>query len=98
MELITKDKANEIASYQISKENAIYQAIEFVNDLILKESNKGNFKTNVLCSQFNQFKCKDESPTNICKFVIDELRDNGYKVTEKYCGDLLEIYLSISWE
>lgn len=98
MELITRDKANEIAAYHSSRENAIFQAIEFVNDLIIKESNKGNFKITVLCSQFNQFKCKDELHTDVCKYVIEELRDNGYKVTEKYCGDLLEVYLSISWE
>ena len=95
MEIISRDEANKIATYQISRENAIYQAIDRVNRLITKESNKGNFKTSILYSQFN---CKDEIRKDVYNFVIDELRESGYKVTEKYLDELSEKYISISWE
>jgi hypothetical protein len=95
MELISRNKANEIATYQISKENAIDQAIEYVNRLITKESNKGNFKTSVLCSQF---KCNDEIRKDVCDFVIYELGLSGYKVKLKHYDEFSEDCIEISWE
>ena len=95
MELISRNKANEIASYQISMECAMYRAIEYVNGLINKESRNGKFKTAVLCSQFN---CNNEIRKDVCRFVIEELIEAGYKAKFGYHTDLSEDYISISWE
>ena len=95
MKLITRDKANEIATFQNSKENIFNEAIEYVNDIIEQESNKGNFKTSILCSLFNRNNeiCKD-----VCNFIIEELIYAGYNAKLKCFDEFSEEYICISWE
>lgn len=95
MKLITRNKANEIATYQNSKENIFNEAIEYVNDIIEQESNKGNFKTSILCSLFDR---NNEIRKDVCNFVIDELIKAGYNAKLKCYDELSEDYISISWE
>lgn len=76
MKLITRNKANEIATFQNSKENIFNDAIEYVNDIIEQESNKGKFNTSILCSLFDR---NNEIRKDVCNFVIDELIEAGYK-------------------
>ncbi len=95
MKLITRNKANEIATYQNSKENIFNEAIEYVNDIIEQESNKGKFKTSILCSLFDR---NNEIRKDVCNFVIDELIKAGYNAKLKCYDELSEDYISISWE
>ena len=95
MKLIPKDRANEIATYQNSKENIFNEAIDYINAIIEGESNDGKFKTSILCSMFSR---NNEIQTEVCNFVIDELIKAGYEVKLKSYGELSEYYISISWE
>lgn len=95
MKLITRDKANEIATFQNSKENIFNEAIEYVNDIIEQESNKGNFKTSILCSLFNR---NNEIRKDVCNFIIEELIYAGYKAKLKCFDEFSEEYICISWE
>jgi hypothetical protein len=96
MKLITRDKANEIATFQNSKENIFNEAIEYVNNIIEQESNKGNFKTSILCSMFNH--TNEIRKFDICDFVIDELIYAGYNAKLKCFDEFSEEYICISWE
>jgi hypothetical protein len=95
MKLITKDKANEIATYQNSKENIFNEAIEYVNNIIELESNKGNFKTSILCSLFAR---NNEIRKDVCNFIIEELIYAGYNAKLKCFDEFSEEYICISWE
>lgn len=95
MKLITRNKANEIATFQNSKENIFNDAIEYVNDIIEQESNKGKFNTSILCSLFDR---NNEIRKDICNYVIDELIEAGYKAKLKCFNEFSGEHICISWE